>query len=130
MKIKMYRLVALVVLMMLSVNAFAEGITTYADAVFWDASINITSSGRINYTASTRSVCGKISVSNCQLQQYVDGSWTTVATLPSPASIANTQSYLAYTDGAAYFSSGTYRVIAEFSADDYSITRTSNERTY
>lgn len=130
MKIKMYRLVALVLLMMLSVTAYAEGITTYADAVFRDASINITSSGQVTYTASTRSVYNSISVSDCCLQLYTNGEWTTVATLPNPVSIANTQSYYSYTNCAAYFSSGKYRVIAVFSADDYSITRTSTERTF
>lgn len=121
---------AITILMMLCVPTVAEEISTCADEVFWDACINLSSASRVTYTASTINVCDRISVSNCQLQQYVDGAWTTIATLSNPASITNAQSYLSYTNVAGYITSGTYRVVATFSADGHSITRTSNERTY
>lgn len=130
MKKRMCYLVTCMLILMLSVAAVAEVVAPCADEVFRDASINLTSSGRITYTASTRTVYNKLSVSNCYLQQYVDGVWKTVCTLPNPASMTNTKTYLSYTNSAEYLSTGTYRVVATFSADGYTITRTSNERTY
>lgn len=118
------------VLLTLSVSAVAEDVSTCADEVFWDACINLMSSGQIYYTASTADTCNEISVSNCYLQQSVNGAWKTVATLPNPGAIANTYSYLTTTNGAGYITSGTYRVVATFTADGHSITRTSNERTF
>ena len=130
MKKRMCYLVTCMLILVFSAVAVADAVAPCADEVFRDASIILTSSGRITYTASTRSVYNTISVSNCYLEQYVDNVWQFVCTLPSPASMSNTKTYLAYTNSADYFSTGTYRVVATFSADGYTITRTSNERTF
>lgn len=114
----------------LSSCAYAESVLPCADEVFSEATIVLYKGKYVTYTASSVYTLASIAVTSAHLEVKVDGEWTFVCNLTCPPSRTNTFDFthtMYYTD---QISTGTYRVVATFTADGHSITRTSNERTY
>lgn len=123
--------VTVAILLLLTIScSFAEAMMPRADLVFQDATVILCSGKYVVFTASTFDEAESIKVTQVRLQQKVNGEWTYVKNLKIPSKQDNCIQYTStvyYTDD---ISTGTYRVVASFSADGHSITRTSNERTY
>lgn len=129
---KKYVCLLMVVIQMvcLTCSAFAQEVVPCADEVFADAYINLTSGKAASYTAVTYHTCAEIKVTSSYVQQKIDGEWVTIASVSVSGFGANTFSYTLRADCSGVISDGTYRVVATFSADGHTVTRTSNERTY
>lgn len=113
-------------------TAVADGITPYADSEFGTVTTVLKSSKQVSFRCVTYSTKKCISVTSCWLEiKNSDGSWSYVCSLTPPATVlTNTFAYSATVDYSEYIGNGTYRVWATYDADDHSVTRCSNERTY
>lgn len=112
-------------------SARGAEIIVYADSVFDSASASLSSTKKVIFDVATVRDCGSIKISSCQLEQKVNGIWKSAGTLTAPSAVANNASSL--TTSANYstdIGSGTFRIKVGFTADNYTIYRYSNERTY
>lgn len=130
MKKCMCYLLVLIQMVCLTGSAFAQEVVPCADEVFSDAYINLASGKAASYTAVTYHTCTEIKVISSYVEQRINGEWVTIASISVPGCGANTFAYTWRVDCSGVISSGTYRVVATFSADGHTVTRTSNERTF
>ena len=129
-KLSMVLLSALMLLSM-AATALAMDISPYADSYFDSLTINLNSKKKVGYRAVAKEIHGEIKVTSCTLQKKSGTKWTNEGSLDAPTVVAkNTRVYDAAMDYSDDIGSGTYRISATFYADGYTVTRTSNERTY
>lgn len=127
----MKRILAAILMMCILVTCQSGLAAINADPEFDSASITLTSSKLVVYSANLYNEKKRIEVVEADLYKKVNGDWTHVTSLPVPAFVGtNTELYGASISYASYIGTGTYRVTATFSADGYEITRNSNERTF
>lgn len=112
--------------------ATAESIMPYADEVFDSASISLTTNKNADFQALTATTCSEIKVTAVVLQKRnSSGIWVNSKILTPPSDVwRNGEVYDATKDYSSVIGTGTFRLKATFSADDHSITRYSNVRTY
>lgn len=117
--------------------AYAEGITPYANEVFFSASVMINSSMKVEFDAETHYNCTSISVSSCELQkQASNGTWSSAGALTPPSTVASKASnfFAQASYGSSCTSGNTYRVKAVFKAvynnATYTVTRYSKSVDY
>lgn len=128
----MCAIITILVTLSFCVIASAYEITPYADTEFDSASTYLKASKQVSFRAVTYNVKSSISVTACWLEQKNDdGSWTTICSLAAPSVVSqNDFSYSATMDYSSEIGAGTYRIRATYNADDHTITRYSNERTF
>lgn len=118
-------------LLSIATTAFAADILPYADSYFDSLTINLNSTKKVGYRAVAKEVHNEIKVTSCTLQKKSGTRWINAGSLDAPEVVAqNTRVYDAAMDYSDDIGSGTYRISATFYADGYTVTRTSNERTY
>lgn len=132
-----YRLMIVSIMLVLVLSSmpvsFAEGspIQPFADTEFAITTANLTSSKSVIFSLATYRVKKSISVDSCWLEKKVNGDWTYVCSLPAPTKVnTNTFAFNDEIDYSEYIGTGTYQVGAVFTADDHSISRYSNEKTF
>lgn len=124
-------IMALVLLLSLASVAAADMIVPYADEYFNSLTINLTSRKYVAYQATAKHIHSVIKVTECTLQKKNGTKWEDDCELTAPSGIAeNTNAYDETMDYSDVIGTGTYRVSATFYADGYTVTRTSNVRTY
>lgn len=110
--------------------SLAENIIQPRDAVFTSASIQLDSNKQATYRCVTKSSCNSLYVVSCYLEHYISGEWVTIRTLTPPSLVLSGIAYSYTLNHSDAIGTGRYRIWATFSADGYTITRCSNERTY
>jgi len=107
-------------------------VVPYANPVFAEASVYLSSSMVADFTASAMLICPSITVSSCSLQRKLNGQWVYAGSLTPPQSTAyNTSVFGAQKDYSGSCTQGnTYRIFAVFSARGETVSRYSNEATY
>ncbi len=122
----------LCVMILTSSISLAEEITPYADLVFHNASISLSTRKDASFVGITYYKQKEISVTACSLEKKTGtDSWKQVTILTPPKDICtDTHAYNSLVSYAAEIGVGTYRIKATFNADGYTITRYSNERTF
>lgn len=124
-------LISALMLLSIATTALALDIMPYADSCFDSITINLTTRKYVAYQATTKEEHEEIKVTSCTLQKKSGTRWINVGSLDAPTDVANnTRVYDATMDYSDDIGTGTYRVSATFYADGYTVTRTSNERTY
>ena len=133
---KHYKLIATfvisVVLILCAVVGFADSIAPLADEEFRSAYISFYSDGEADFRCATYLTKGTLYVKNCQLQKKkASGGWLNVGSAITPDyKASNATSYLATIDFSDSIGTGTYRITCTFVADDYTLPKTSAERTF
>lgn len=120
-------------IMILSSITMTASAGTLADEYFLSAGITLTTTEAGSFSATTNFIVGFIRVDSCWLQKWNGSSWQYYCWLPAPTDIdTNTVSYDAYIDYASYIPNdgGTYRIGAYYNADNHTIRRYSNSRTF
>ncbi len=111
--------------------ACASSVTPRADTEFVSAYPSLKTTQDVTFRCTTYQTKASLSVTDCWLELYVNGSWVRVCDLTPPSYVAyNTFSYTETVDYSAQIGTGTFRVWATFNADGHEITRCSNERTF
>lgn len=124
-------LISSLMLLSIAATALAFDIMPYADSYFDSITINLTSKKYVAYQATAKEEHKEIKVTSCTLQKKSGTRWTDVGSLDAPTDVANnTRVYDATMDYSDDIGTGTYRIKATFYADGYTVSRTSNERTY
>lgn len=124
-------LLSALVLLSITATALAMNISPYADSYFDSLTINLNTKKNVAYQAVAKEIHEEIKVTSCTLQKKSGTKWTDAGSLDAPTYVAkNTRVYDAAMDYSDDIGSGTYRISATFYADGYTVTRTSNERTY
>lgn len=123
-------IVALTVSLMMPIMVSSE-IIPYANPVFYEASVYISSQMQAEFTASTMILCSSISVSSCILQKMNGTRWINYSQLSVPSYVAINDSI--YDDIKDYSNDipagGTYRLKVVFSGGGETVTRYSNSRS-
>lgn len=128
---KLICLLLIAIQIVLLVNTcYAQEVAPCADEVFTRVYINLTTGKVAYYTGVTYNTYQTIKVTDSYLQKLIDNEWITIASITVSGTGVNTFSFTTSADCSGVISTGTYRVVATFSADGYTVTRTSNERTY
>lgn len=133
---KFFVLLIALVLMGRSFISLAETIEPYASHVFDDYYVQLGSDGSIKFACSTVDVFPTIKVTKCIVQKKTQNSagtvtWPPVQTIYNPASVSNTDLMnVVNSEYKSIMKSGTFRVVATFSAGGESRTATSNVRTF
>ena len=120
-------------LIILSSVVMTASAATLADEYFDSAGITLTTTEAGSFSATTRFIVGFIRVDSCWLQKWDGSSWNYYCWLPAPSNVEyNTIGYDAYIDYSAYVPNdgGTYRIGAYYNADNHTIRRFSNSRTF
>lgn len=124
------------ILMIMPLASLAENIEPYASHVFDVYSVQLCSDGSIKFSCSLVSVFPTIQVTKCVVQKKTQNSagtvtWSTVQTIYNAASVSN-KDWMNVTNSGykSIMKSGTFRVVATFSAGGESRTATSNVRTF
>lgn len=116
-----------------SASVLADGASPYADVIFKNATVSISSSGSVTFMCTTKKMVGVIEVTSCTVyKKNANNSWSSVS---DALSVPTTKSYnsIGYTQTVTpskAFSDGTYKVTATFSADGHTKTVTSAERSF
>lgn len=124
------------ILMIMPLASLAENIEPYASHVFDVYYVQLGSDGSIKFACSTVDVFPTIKVTKCIVQKKTQNSagtvtWPTVQTIYNPASVSNTDLMnIVNSEYKSIMKSGTFRVVATFSAGGESRTATSNVRTF
>lgn len=122
-------LLLLVVLIFSWVSIALAG--TYSDEVFESVVVSLSSTKTATFTADTYLRQNSIKVIVVRLYRQYGNSWTFTGYLPVPTNEAtNALYYGAIMDYSSYIGTGTYRILATFTADGHSISRYSNTITY
>ena len=114
-------------------TAVAASAATLADEYFGTATIALTTDECGSFSATAKLVVGFIRIDSCWLQKWDGSSWNYYCWLPAPSNIEyNTIGYGAYIDYSSYIPNdgGTYRIGAYYNADNHTIRRFSNSRTF
>ena len=129
---KLFVMIAtLLIMFTLTSIAAANTIVPYSDSHFNSLTINLTSTKKTSFQATGKQIFSEIKVTECTLQKKNGSRWENVGSLEAPSGVArNTNFYDETMDYSDDIGSGTYRISATFYADGYTVTRTSNERTY
>ena len=128
----MKKIVVLALTICLCLNPIISLAAINADPEFRSASITLTTSKLVVYSAMLNEEKESISVVSAYLYKEVSpDNWQFVSSLPVPSYVAySSSSYGAYVDCSAYIGTGNYRITATYDADGYQITRNSNERSF
>lgn len=123
----------IMVVIVLSSIALSASAATLADEYFASAGIILTTTEAGSFSATTNFVVGFIRIDSCWLQKWNGSSWQYYCWLPAPSDVyTNTIVYGAYMDYSSYIPNdgGTYRIGAYYNADNHTIRRFSNSRTF
>jgi len=102
-----------------------------ADPLFESVTTNLLSAKVASFSAMTNEVQNRIAVTRCMLYKKNGAAWIYVRDLPTPSEVGmNTLLYGSAMDYSGYIGSGTYRLYVTYCADEHSISRYSNTRTY
>lgn len=122
--------VSLLLVIVLSVNEFASA-SILSDPVFESATVNLASTKSVSFCADTFYLQSSIRVTSVKLYKYNGTTWSFVSSLTAPTDEATaTRMYDSSKDYSGSIGAGTYRILATFCADGYSISRYSNIRTF
>ena len=123
----------IMVIITLSSSIMTASAATLADEYFGIAGITLTTTEAGSFSATTNFIVGFIRVDSCWLQKWNGSSWQYYCWLPAPSDVyTNTIVYGAYMDYSSYIPNdgGTYRIGAYYNADNHTIRRYSNSRTF
>lgn len=129
---KITAIALLIVLVLFAVPSLSEDISPLADEVFRSAYVAFYTDGEADFNCATYLTKGTLYVKNCQLQKKkTSGGWSNVGSAITPDyKASNATSYLATIDFSDSIGTGTYRITCTFVADDYTLPKTSAERTF
>lgn len=127
-----WKILCALIAVVLSVNcAYATEVEVCADSEFAYAFASLSTTKGVSFSCTTYEIKTCIKITNCWLQQKIDGEWSDVSSLSTPSTqSSNTNTYGSYMDYSNEIGSGTFRVAFTVNADGHAITRYSNERTY
>lgn len=125
--------IVLITILLLVCITVTSSAATNADDYFSSATISLYTFEGASFTAATMSTVGFIRVDSCWLEKWNGSDYIYYCWLPAPSDVdTNTSAYDAYMDYASYIPNdgGKYRVGAYFNADNHTIRRFSNGRTF
>lgn len=130
-KILLRTIILSTIMAVLSVSISMAAVEPRAHDTFQKATVALTSSKIVMFSATTVVEAASIQVTSCTLQKKAGTVWVFSGALTPPSYIAsNANTYGASVDYSSSISTGTYRIKAVFSADGETITSTSNEKTF
>ena len=131
MKIMKQAVVLFMVLSLVIVPVAVAAIEPLASDIFASADVSLNSNKRAIFNATTN-YSSSVSVISCTLQKKDGTKWVNAGSLTPPShTSSNSYSFSAIANCSSSLINGnTYRIIAVFSADGETVTRTSSQRTY
>lgn len=130
--IKRFVSIVIVIVILSSVTMVASA-ATLADEYFGIAGIALTTTEAGSFSATTKFIVGFIRVDSCWLQKWNGSTWHYYCWLPAPSKVEyNTFGFDDYIDYASYIPNdgGTYRIGVYYNADNHTVRRFSNSRTF